>query len=225
MLDMLAISPHPDDVELCCGGLIAKMAGKGYHVGIIDLTRGELGTEGTGDIRMQEATKAADLLGVQIRENMDLGDCEVASGFDEARKLADLIRQYKPSLIVAPYGDDHHPDHAASRKLVDKAVFLSTLSKVQTDHEVHQFEMVAYYMLHKTFDPLFIVDVTQNYEKKLKAIKAYKSQMKLMLETEGLLTSIELRDQIYGSRAGVKYGEPFFYRTPLLIDDPVGFLK
>jgi len=225
MLDMLAISPHPDDVELCCGGLIAKMAGKGYHVGIIDFTRGELGTKGTGDIRLQEATKAANLLGVQIRENLDLGDCKIASGFDEARKLADLIRQYSPSLLVAPYGDDHHPDHAASRKLVDKAVFLSTLSKVQIDHEVHQVEMVAYYMLHKTFDPSFIVDVTQNYEKKLKAIKAYKSQMGLMLGKGGLLTSIKLRDQIYGSRAGVKYGEPFFCSTHLIINDPVGFLR
>jgi bacillithiol biosynthesis deacetylase BshB1 len=225
MLDILAISPHPDDVELCCGGLIAKMGGKGYRVGIVDLTRGELGTEGTADVRIQEATRAADLLGIQIRENMDFGDCRVSPSFDAAEKLAGVIRQYRPSLLLAPYGDDHHPDHAASRKLADKAVFFAKLSRVPTDHEVHEVKMVAYYMLHKSFDPSFIVDVTQNYRKKLEAIKAYKSQIGLMLGMEGLLKSIELRDQTYGSRVGVKYGEPFFCNTPLMIDDPVGFSK
>ncbi|MDH5447390.1 MAG: bacillithiol biosynthesis deacetylase BshB1 [Candidatus Bathyarchaeota archaeon] len=225
MLDILAISPHPDDVELCCGGLIAKMGSKGYRIGIVDLTKGELGTEGTADIRMQEATKAADLLGVQIRENMDFGDCRVSSGFDEAKKLAGVIRQYIPSLLIAPYGDDHHPDHAASRKLVDKAVFFAKLSRVRTDNEVHQVKMVTYYMLHKSFVPSFIVDVTQSHGKKLEAIKAYKSQIGLMLGMEGLLKSTELRDQIYGSRVGVKYGEPFFCNTPLMIDDPVVFSK
>jgi bacillithiol biosynthesis deacetylase BshB1 len=225
MLDILAISPHPDDVELCCGGLIAKMGGKGYRIGIVDLTRGELGTEGTADIRMQEATEAAGLLGVRIRENMDFGDCRVSSGFDEAKKLAGVIKQYSPSLLIAPYGDDHHPDHAASRKLVDKAVFFAKLSRVRTDHEVHQVKMVTYYMLHKWFVPSFIVDVTQSYGKKLEAIRAYKSQIALMLGMEGLLKSVDLRDQIYGSRVGVKYGEPFFCNTPLMIDDPVGFSK
>jgi bacillithiol biosynthesis deacetylase BshB1 len=225
MLDILAVSPHPDDVELCCGGLIAKMSCKGYRIGIVDLTKGELGTEGTADMRIQEATKAADLLGVQKRENMDFGDCRVSSGFDEAKKLARVIRQYRPSLLIAPYGDDHHPDHAASRKLTDKAVFFAKLSRLTTDYEMHQVKMVAYYMLHKPFDPSFIVNVTQNYEKKLKAIKAYKSQMGLMSGIDGLLKAIELRDQIYGARAGIKYGEPFFCTIPLIIDDPVGFVK
>lgn len=225
MLDILAISPHPDDVELCCGGLIAKMGSTGYRIGIVDLTRGELGTEGTADIRTQEAAEAADLLGVQVRENMDFGDCRVSPSFDEAKKLAGVIRQYSPSLLIAPYGDDYHPDHAASRKLVDKAVFFAKLSRVRTNHEAHQVKMVIYYMLHKRFAPSFVVDVTQNYGKKLEAIKAYKSQMGLMLGIEGLLRYVDLRDQIYGSKVGVKYGEPFFCKTPLMIDDPVVFSK
>jgi bacillithiol biosynthesis deacetylase BshB1 len=225
MLDVLAISPHPDDVELCCGGLIAKMGGKGYRTGIVDLTRGELGTEGTGKVRIQEATKAAEILGVKSRENMDFGDCRVNSGFMDAKKLADSIRQHSPTLLIAPYGDGHHPDHAASRKLVDKAVFFAKLSRVKTNHDVHHVKMVTYYMLHESFLPSFIVDVTESYEKKLEAIKAYKSQMSLILGMSGLLKSIELRDQIYGSRAGVKYGEPFFCNTPLTIDDPVVFSK
>jgi len=225
MLDILALSPHPDDVELCCGGLIAKMSGKGYRVGIVDLTRGELGTEGTGEIRMQEATNAAEILGVEIRENMDLGDCKLSSGFDEAKRLADVIGQYRPSVLIAPYGDEQHPDHAASRQLADKAVFFAKLKKIQTRHEVHQVGMVVYYMLHESFDPSFVVDVTESYGKKLEAIKAYNSQMGLMLGVEGLLRSVELRDQFYGSKVGVKFCEPFFCHTPLKIDDPVAFLR
>ncbi len=225
MLDILAVSPHPDDVELCCGGLIAKMRSKGYRIGIVDLTKGELGTDGTPETRMQEAAKAARILGVQIRENMDFGDCRLGSGFDEAKRLAGVIRQYRPSVLIVPYGDGHHPDHAGSRKLADKAVFLAKLKKVQTGHDAHRVRIVAYYMLRKSFDPSFIVDVTESYEKKLEAIKAYKSQMGLMLGMEGLLKSIELRDQLYGSKIGVQYGEPFFCDTPLKIDDLVVFSK
>ncbi|MDH5732363.1 MAG: bacillithiol biosynthesis deacetylase BshB1 [Candidatus Bathyarchaeota archaeon] len=225
MLDVLALSPHPDDAELCCGGLIAKMSGKGYRIGIVDLTKGELGTEGTGKTRMQEASKAAEILGVEIRENMDLGDCKLSSGYDDAKRLADLIRQYRPSVLIAPYGDEHHPDHAASRRLTDKAVFFATLTKIQTRHEIHQVGVVAYYMLHQSFDPSFVVDVTECYGKKLEAIKAYKSQMGLMLGLEGLLKSIGLRDQFYGLRVGVKHGEPFFCHAPLKLDDPVAFFR
>lgn len=223
MLDILAISPHPDDVELCCGGLIAKMSSKGYRIGIVDLTKGELGTKGTGETRMQEAADAAEILGVQIRENMGFGDCKLSSGFDDAKRLAGVIRQYKPSVLMAPYGDARHPDHAASRELAEKAVFFAGLAKIQTGHETHKARMVAYYMLHRSFDPSFVVDVTESYGKKLEAIKAYRSQMELMLSMEGLLKSIELRDQFYGSIVGVKHAEPFFCDTPLKVDDPVAF--
>ena len=225
MLDILAFSPHPDDVELCCGGLIAKMSSRGYRIGIIDLTRGELGTEGTAEARLEEAAKAAHILGVQTRENMDFGDCRLVPGFDQARKIADMIRQHKPSLLIAPYGDNHHPDHEASRRLVDKGAFFAKLIRVPTEHKVHQVRMVTYYMLHESFDPSFIVDVTSSYERKLEAIKVYKSQMGLMLGAEGLLKTIELRDQTYGLKVGVKHGEPFFCNTPLKIDDPVAFSK
>jgi bacillithiol biosynthesis deacetylase BshB1 len=225
MLDILAISPHPDDVELSCGGLIASMTSKGYRVGIVDLTKGELGTEGTAETRMQEATEAAEILGVQVRKNMDFGDCKLGSGFDEAKRLAGTIRQCKPPVLIVPYGDKHHPDHAASRELSEKAIFFAKLVKMQTGHEVHRVGMVAYYMLHKPFDPSFVVDVTESYGKKLEAIKAYKSQMGLMLGEEGLLKLIELRDQFYGSKVGVKHGEPFYCNIPLKIDDLVAFLR
>ena len=225
MLDMIALSPHPDDVELCCGGLIAKMREKGYQIGIIDLTKGELGTEGTAEIRMREAAKAAKILGVQTRKNIDLGDCKLSSGFDEAKKLADVIRQCKPSVLVAPYGDEQHPDHAVGKELAKKAVFLANLVKVKTDHEAYRVGAVVYYMLHQPFVPSFVVDVTECYSKKLEAINAYESQRKLMSGVEGLLRSIKLRDQYYGSKIGVKYGEPFFCDLPLKIDDLVEFFR
>jgi bacillithiol biosynthesis deacetylase BshB1 len=225
MVDVLVIGPHPDDVELCCGGLIAKLSGSRYNVGIIDLTRGELGTEGSAETRLKEATKAAQILGVQVRDNMDLGDCRVSANFENVKKLGDTIRQRRPRLLIAPYGDAYHPDHIASRQLVDKAVFLAKLRKVASEFKEHRVDMIAYYMLHQSFDPSFIVDVTKSYRKKQAAIEAYRSQMPLMMGKDGLLTAIELRDQIYGAKVRVKYGEPFFSKFPLKIDDPVAFLK
>ncbi|UCG36806.1 MAG: bacillithiol biosynthesis deacetylase BshB1 [Candidatus Bathyarchaeota archaeon] len=222
---MLAVSPHPDDVELCCGGLISRMSGKGYSVGIVDLTKGELGTEGTAEARVREAGEAAKILGVQVRENMGFGDCRLDPGFDEAKTLAGVIRQHRPSILICPYGDEQHPDHAASRKLADKAVFLSKLIKVSTGQKAHKVRMVVYYMLHEQFSPSFLVDVTECYGKKLDAIKAYKSQRGLMLGMNGLLRSVELRDQFWGSTIGVKHGEPFFSKTPLRIDDLVAFSR
>ncbi|UCD96706.1 MAG: bacillithiol biosynthesis deacetylase BshB1 [Candidatus Bathyarchaeota archaeon] len=225
MVDVLVIGPHPDDVELCCGGLIAKLSESGYNVGIADLTRGELGSEGSAETRLTEAAKAAQILGVQVRDNLDLGDCRVSANFENVKKLGNVIRQHRPRLLIAPYGDGHHPDHVASRKLVDKATFLAKLRKVASEFKAHRVGMIAYYMLHRSFDPSFIVDVTRNYGKKQAAIKAYISQMPLMMGVDGLLTSIELRDQIYGAKVGVKFGEPFLSRVPLKVDDPVVFLQ
>ncbi|MGD8565544.1 MAG: bacillithiol biosynthesis deacetylase BshB1 [Candidatus Bathyarchaeota archaeon] len=225
MLDLMAFSPHPDDVELCCGGLLARMSEKGYSVGIVDLNKGELGTGGTGEIRVKEAANAAKILGVKIRKNMDFGDCRLNPSFEMAKKLVHIIRKHKPSILIAPYGDDSHPDHAASRKLVDKAAFFAKLVKIDTNYEPHSVRNIVYFMLHKRFKPSFVVNVTGVYGKKLNAVKAYKSQMELILGNEGLLKLIELRDQLYGSRMGFKYGEPFFCSTPLRIDDPVALLK
>lgn len=225
MLDMLAVSPHPDDVELCCGGLIAKMTEKGYKIAIVDLTRGETGTEGTGEIRLQEAEEAAEILGVDSRENMDLGDCRLGYGFNEGKRLAEVIRKHKPSILIAPYGDDNHPDHAAGRELAKKAAFFSRLRRIQTDHKVHRVKSIIYYMLHKPFEPTFIVDVTDSYEKKMEAIKAYKSQIGLISDYGGLLRAIRIRDQLYGSKIEVEYGEPFSSDSPLKMDDPVAFWR
>lgn len=223
-LDLLAIGSHPDDVELSSGGLIAKLSEREYRIGIIDLTRGERGTYGSGEVRVKEAKKAADILNVEIRENMDFGDCELSSDFDRAKKLADKIREYRPSILLIPYGDESHPDHGAGRKLSKRAAFLAKLSKIGLNHEAHTVKNVIYFMMHKEFEPTFIVDVTENYERKVEAIKAYSSQMKLMTEQGGLLKAARLRDRRYGFRIGSKYGEPFYSDSPLKIDDPVSFL-
>ncbi len=225
MLDIMALSPHPDDIELSCGGLIAKMSEKRYHVGIVDLTKGELGTEGTESIRAEEARKAAKVLGMQIRENLDFGDCRLDHGFDKAIRLADTIRKHRPSLVIAPYEAGHHPDHIAANQLAKKAVFLAKLIKIRTDHPAHSVRAVAYYMLEQQFVPSLVVDVTLQYDTKIEAIKAYKSQKNLIHGVGGLLEHVQVRDRLFGSRIGVKYGEPYYYERPLKVDDPVIALR
>jgi bacillithiol biosynthesis deacetylase BshB1 len=225
MLDLLAFSPHPDDVELACGGLIAKMSKKEYDIGIIDLTRGEMGSAGTAEIRLQEANKAAHILGVTVRENMDFGDCRLSTGFEHGKRLADKIRKFKPSILLIPYGDDRHPDHISARKLSEKAVFLAKLSKLKTQEKPYKMKTIVYYMLYKPFKPTFIVDITSIYNKKLEAIKAYQSQQKILSDFEGLLRYTEIKDQMYGSRINTIYGEPFYIKNPIKMDDPVAFWK
>jgi len=127
--------------------------------------------------------------------------------------------------LIAPYGDDDHPDHAAAKELAKKAVFFSRLKKLDTQHETHKVESIIYYMLHKQFEPTFIVEVTDSYERKMESIRAYQSQVKLISSYGGLLRTISIRDQLYGSRIGAEYGEPFLCSAPLKIDDPVAILR
>lgn len=224
-LDVLAIGSHPDDVELSCGGLLYKLSEKGYGTGILDLTRGEMGTYGTGETRVKEAEDAAQLLGLEARENMDFGDCRLDQDFEKTKKLADKIRKFQPKLLIIPYGDDTHPDHAAGRKLSERAAFLSKLRKLETDHDPWLVDGKIYYMQHKGFDPSFIADITDVHDKKEEIIMAYESQMKLMTEEGGLLKAINMMNRRYGFMIGVKYGEPFYSDVPLQVEDPVELLK
>lgn len=222
-LDVLAISPHPDDLELGSGGLIAKLTDDGYDVGIIDLTRGEKGTYGTGETRVEESKAAAEALGAKVRENMDLGDCRLNYSFEAGKKLADRIREYEPSIIIAPYGDDSHPDHEAGRKFADKSAFLAKLRKVDTGHDAHKVNGFLYFMTHLEFEPTLIVDVSDYYKKKEEAFKAYESQAKLMEDQGGLLNLVRLRDRRYGVDISAEYGEPFYSSGPLPVENPVVF--
>jgi len=180
-LDILAIGAHPDDVEMSCGGTIAKEIANGKRVGILDLTRGELGTRGSATIRDEEAKKAAEILGVSVRKNLGFGDGFFENNHATQLEVIKIIRKYKPEIILCNAVDDRHIDHPKGSKLVSDACFLSGLVKVETIHQGnHQHpwrpKFVYHYIQWKELTPDFVVDITGFEDKKMEAIFAYRSQ-------------------------------------------------
>ena len=176
-LDILVFAAHPDDVELACSGTVLKHISLGYKVGIVDLTKGELGTRGSAAIRSEETKVASELLGIHIRENLGFRD-----GFfeiDEVHllKVVEVIRKYQPEIILANAASDRHPDHKRAGDLVSRANFLSGLLKVQTENQTHWRAKAVYrYIQDNYMEPDFVVDISGFETKKLDAIKAFKSQ-------------------------------------------------
>lgn len=221
-LDILAFGAHPDDVELGCSGTIAKEVSLGKKVGIIDLTRGELGTRGSVEIRDQEAALAAEILGISMRENLNMRD-----GFfvnDEAHQLEIIkrIRKYKPEIVICNAIEDRHIDHGKGSKLVSDACFLSGLRKIKTEHEGVQQEVwrpkvVYHYIQWKNIEPDFVVDISEFMDIKTKSILAYASQFYsensnepiTPIATKNFLQSIHYRTQDFGRLIGVDYAEGF----------------
>jgi bacillithiol biosynthesis deacetylase BshB1 len=221
-LDILAFGAHPDDVELGCSGTIAKEVSLGKKVGIIDLTRGELGTRGSVEIRDQEAALAAEILGISVRENLNMRD-----GFfvnDEAHQLEIIkrIRKYQPEIVICNAIEDRHIDHGKGSKLVSDACFLSGLRKIETDHEGVQQEVwrpkvVYHYIQWKNIEPDFVVDISEFMDIKTKSILAYASQFYsensnepiTPIATKNFLQSIHYRTQDFGRLIGVDYAEGF----------------
>jgi bacillithiol biosynthesis deacetylase BshB1 len=221
-LDILAFGAHPDDVELGCAGTLAKEISLGKSVGIIDLTQGELGTRGSAVIRHQEATKAKELLGIAIRENLKMRD-----GFfvnDEAHQLLviQMLRKYQPDIVLCNAIDDRHIDHAKGAKLVSDACFLSGLRKIETtlngvQQEAWRPKVVYHYIQWKNIEPDFVVDITGFMDIKLKAIMAYDSQFYnpdtkeavTPIATKNFLESIQYRSQDMGRLIGTDFAEGF----------------
>jgi bacillithiol biosynthesis deacetylase BshB1 len=221
-LDILAFGAHPDDVELGCGGTLAKEIHFGKKVGIIDLTRGELGTRGSAEIRDKEAEKAAQILGVAIRENLRMRD-----GFflnDEAHQLRiiEIIRKYKPEIVLCNAIEDRHIDHAKGSSLISDACFLSGLRKIETKYEnqvqdAWRPKVVYHYIQWKTIEPDFVVDISGFEKKKVEAIMAYDSQFfnpdtnepVTPITTKNFLESINYRAQDLGRLIGTDFAEGF----------------
>jgi len=221
-LDILAFGAHPDDVELGCGGTLAKEIALGKKVGIIDLTRGELGTRGSAEIRDREAHAAAKILGVAIRENLNMRD-----GFfinDETHQLAiiRMIRKYRPDIVLCNAIDDRHIDHGKGSKLVSDACFLSGLVKIETQfddskQEAWRPKSVYHYIQWKNIIPDFVVDITGYNEKRVEAILAYSSQFynpdatepETPIATKNFLESLNYRAQDLGRLIGTEYAEGF----------------
>ncbi len=222
-LNVLVFAAHPDDAELAMGGTIAKLTANGSKVGIVDLTRGELGTRGTPELRQKEAFQAALALKTTARENLNVSDGFIDSSKENLIKVITEIRKYKPKIIFAPYFNDRHPDHVATSKLLKRAMFLTGLEKIETfDNEVKQDayrpDKLFYFMQAYTFIPTFIVDITDFLETKMKAVKCYSSQFYNPKSTEPetfisrpiFLDYIEARAKNYGFEIGKKFGEPFY---------------
>ncbi|MEK0414476.1 MAG: hypothetical protein RL070_1964 [Bacteroidota bacterium] len=221
-LDILAFGVHPDDVELGCAGTIMAAIDQGKKVGIVDLTRGELGTRGTPTTRTQEAAAAAKIMGVDVRENLDMADGFFTNDEAHQRKIIALIRKYQPDIILANAPEDRHPDHGRSAKLVSDAAFLSGLRKIETIHEgVTQNAWRPAYTFHYIQDrfiqPSFVIDITAYMERKMEAVLAYGTQFtnadtsepQTYISSPQFLETVKARALMLGKRIGVGYAEGY----------------
>jgi bacillithiol biosynthesis deacetylase BshB1 len=223
-LDILAIGAHPDDIELGCGATLAKEIAKGKEVGILDLTRGELGTRGTPETRDKEADAAAKILGVKVRTNMEFADGFIINDKWHQLELIKMIRLYQPEIVICNAIDDRHIDHAKASKLVSDACFLSGLIKIDTKHEDHEHwqdawrpKAVYHYIQWKDIEPDVAVNVTGYMEIKLKAVMAYRSQFydpksnepETPISSKNFTDSIVYRARNLGRLIGTEYGEGF----------------
>ncbi len=221
-LDILAFGVHPDDVELGCAGTIMAAIDQGKKVGIVDLTRGELGTRGTPTTRTKEAAAAAKIMGVDVRENLDMADGFFVNDEAHQRKIITLIRKYQPEIILANAPEDRHPDHGRSAKLVSDAAFLSGLRKVETIHEgITQNAWRPAYTFHYIQDrfiqPSFVIDITAYMERKMEAVLAYGTQFtnadtsepQTYISSPQFLETVKARALMLGKRIGVGYAEGY----------------
>lgn len=232
-IDALAFSPHPDDAEMGCGGLLLKLKDKGYRTGIIDLTRAELSTNGNLKTREEEIKEASKILGLDIRENLGLEDANIKNDYDSRLKVISAVRKYRPGLALIPFWRDRHPDHENSYKLLKDAIFISGLKKFKTRLDSYRPDVVINYMLHYEFKPSFIVDISQYYNKKFSAVAAYKSQFysdvakKVMthIASKYFFDIVNSRHQCSGLKIRSEYGEPYYIESDIKIDDPLEFFK
>jgi len=231
-LDVLGIGAHPDDLELSCGGTLAKLVQQGRRIGLVDLTEGELGTRGSRDIRAREAETAANILGVSARENLKIADGNIENTPEQRLRLIRVIRKYQPDVLLIPFHTDRHPDHERAHVLAREAWFASGLPKIGTlddGHPQEAFRPRTYYcyMQWHEFTPSFIVDVTETMDIRKQAMNAFASQFydpaseepQTVLSTPEFLEMMQTRLSYYGHRIGVRFGEPFYSPVPIRIND------
>lgn len=221
-VDILAVGAHPDDVELGCAGTILKLINEGKKVAIIDLTEGELGTRGTSETRRAEAKLAMDILGVSERENLKMKDGFLSNSEEYQYRIIEMVRKYRPEIVLANAIDDRHPDHAKAAKLTSDACFLAGLPKVKTtldgvEQEAWRPKHIFHYIQWKNIQPDFVIDITDFMEKKVEACLAYKTQFYdpnsqepvTPIATKDFLESLTYRAQDLGRLSGVAYAEGF----------------
>ena len=224
--DILAIAAHRDDVEQTCGGTLLRMAARGLRTAILDLTQGEAGTRGTAADRAREADEAARILGVGWRQALDFHDGAIANNIENRVAIVRVLRRLRPRVVILPYWQARHPDHAITSTLGAEACFLSGLKKIDTGAEPHRPFKIVYASLYADVRPSFIVDITPFIEQRHLSLMAYRSQYANQSAGSGIFVpEEEIRERTfaearhYGLLAGVRYGEPFVQKEVGLVDD------
>lgn len=227
-LDILAIAAHPDDVEQTCGGTLIRMAEMGYRTGVLDLTAGEMGTRGTPEQRLQEACAAAQHMRLHWRDNLRLPDARLQNDIGARMTLAVKIREVRPRVVILPYWEARHPDHYRAGELAYEACFLAGLRKLDEYSEPHRPWKVIYSSTYAPVTPSFVVDISAQFERRMAALLAYRSQFAEAAEGGDLFPQEpEIRERLagvaryYGNLIGVRYGEPFVVKEMIRIDDVV----
>jgi N-acetylglucosamine malate deacetylase 1 len=229
-LDVLAIAAHRDDIEQTCGGTLLKMAEAGHRTGVLDLTQGELGTRGSAQERANEAEEAARILKVSWRQALDIPDGRVENTLENRLKVARVIREQRPRVVILPYWKGRHPDHYTCSTLGYEACFLAGLTKLSVadkhDAKAHRPFKIVYATLYYDIRPSFVVDITEQFEARLESIYAYKTQFADQeAGRNDFPAHAEIRDRVaamarfYGMLVGVKYAEPFLQKEVGLVDD------
>ena len=222
-VDLLVFGPHPDDIEIGLGGTVARHTAAGQRVGLCDLTRGELSSNGTPEQRLAEAAEAAKVLGVAWRENLAWPDGGIGATPDTITSAVTLIRRCRPRAIAIPYWDDRHPDHVAACQVLREAVFKSGLRRHDTGEDAWRPDWLCYYFINDSQTPSFVVDVTAHYQRKRDALACYRSQfvdtiegaVPTRLTARGFRQLIESRDAQFGALAGVGFAEGVVVREPV----------
>ncbi|SDM45012.1 bacillithiol biosynthesis deacetylase BshB1 [Bacillus sp. OK048] len=225
-LHILAFGAHADDVEIGMGGSIAKWSASGKRIGICDLTDADLSSNGTIEIRKEEAKQAATILGVTERWSLAFPDRGLLLQEEFIRQIAFVIRKYQPQIVFAPYFDDRHPDHGNCARLVEEAVFSAGIRKYQTDNSqaAHKVANVYFYMINGFHKPDFVIDISETMKRKIAALKAYKSQFEQSensVETplvNGYIETVEARERLFGQQVGVQFAEGFKSKVPILLN-------
>ena len=229
MVDVLIFGPHPDDIEICAGGLVLVMLGRGYSVGGIDLTAGESGSRGAAADRAREAEAGARSLGLAFRECLGLPDGRVRNDEPSRDLVIDAIRRHRPRLVVAPLPLDHHPDHSRAGEMVKEARFLAGCARIGPPGDPHRPGRTLFYPSREVVEPSLVVDISSVFARKMVAVRLHASQLHTpnaegpptMIASEAFLPMIEARARYYGSQIGVTFGEAFVVDGPLAIDDPL----
>jgi bacillithiol biosynthesis deacetylase BshB1 len=226
-LDILALAAHRDDVEQTCGGTLLKMAQRGYRTGILDLTQGEMGTRGSAEDRAREAAEAAEILCTSWRQGLDIPDGRVENTWENRLKVARVLREQRPRVVILPYWNGRHPDHYTASVLGYEACFLAGLAKLDVDAtKPHRPFKIIYATLYYDVRPTFVVDITEQFEARLESLMAYKTQFSDQEAGKGIFPArdeirsrIEAMARFYGMLGGVTYAEPFIQKEVGLVED------